>query len=195
MITKHHCAVLVNKDTFDSGYTCTPIQVSCTPGILPLPFEGMVVTGKFRRPPDPCVSVLHSRKCAHQQRVCKKAIRGRALDPSCSDFTVANVHINNECAKPRSVCIALLLLVRDLCLKLGEVVLTGAFKKGAARELPSGGSDDQHRISPLEAAFSFAAVPWPTSGVTLLWAPAASSTGNKCPECCGFNKIPKSQNK
>ena len=64
--------------------------------------ECMVVSGKFRRAPD----------------------------KSCSYFTVANVHINTECAKRRSVCIALLLFVRDMCLKLG-VVLTGDSNKGA----------------------------------------------------------------
>ena len=90
--------------------------------------------------------VLHSGKRAHQQRVWQKR---------------------------RSVCIALLLLVRDLCLKLGAVVLTRDFIKGAERELLSRGADDQRRISPLDAAFSFAAVPWATSGVTPLWRPAA----------------------
>ena len=71
------------------------------------------------------------------------------------------------------MCIALLLLVRDLCLKLGAVVLTRDFIKGAERELLSRGADDQRPISPLDAAFSFAAVPWATSGVTPLWRPAA----------------------
>ena len=50
-------------------------------------------------------------------------------DPSCSHFTIANVHINNECAKRGSVCIA-----RDLCLEFGAVVLTSDIK-GAEREL------------------------------------------------------------
>ena len=80
----------------------------------------MIVTGKSRRP----------------------------LDPACQYFTVANIHMNNECAKRRSVCIALLLLVRDQCLKFGVVVLTGDFSKGAERALLSGGADDQRRISP-----------------------------------------------
>ena len=59
-----------------------------------------------------------------------------APDPSCSYFTVANIHITNESAKRRSVCIALLLLIREL----GAVVRTGDFNKGAER-----------RSSPLEA--------------------------------------------
>ena len=63
------------------------------------------------------------------------ASSARVPDKSCPYFTVANVHINNECAKRRSVCIALLLLIRDLCLKLGGVVLTGDFNKTAEREL------------------------------------------------------------
>ena len=48
--------------------------------------DGMVVTGKIRRAPD----------------------------PSCSYYTVANIHINKECAKRRSVCSALLCLIRGL---------------------------------------------------------------------------------
>ena len=91
LITTHHCALLLNKDTFDNGYTCTSIQVPCSHKYSSWALEGMGVTSKFRRTPN----------------------------PSCSYFTVANVHINNECAKRRSVCIALLLLVRNLCLQLG----------------------------------------------------------------------------
>ena len=72
----------------------------------PWAVEGMVVTGKFRRAPD----------------------------PSGSNFTVANIHINNECAEPRSVCLAPLLLIPDLCLMLGAVVLTGDFNKAVERE-------------------------------------------------------------
>ena len=37
----------------------------------------------------------------------------RAPDTACSFFTIANIHINNVCAKHRSVCISLLLLIRD----------------------------------------------------------------------------------
>ena len=100
-----------------------------------LPELGTVVTGKFRRPPDPACQYFTVANVHVNNVFAKKAIRGRAPDPSCSYFTVANVHINSECAKRRSVCIALLLLVRDLCLKLGEVVLTDDFNKGAVREL------------------------------------------------------------
>ena len=39
-----------------------------------------------------------------------------------------------KCAKRGSICIALLLLIRDLCLKLGAVKLTGDFNKKAERE-------------------------------------------------------------
>ena len=49
---------------------------------------------------------------------CSLAKFRRAPDPLCSCFTVANFHIHNECAKRRFVCIALLLLIRDLCSKL-----------------------------------------------------------------------------
>ena len=81
--------------------------------------EGIVVTGKFRRAPD----------------------------PSCSYFTVANIHTHSECAGRRTVCIALLLLVRDLCLKLGEVILPSDFNKGAQRDAAASGSMDQRRES------------------------------------------------
>ena len=60
--------------------------------------------------------------------------------------------MNNECAKRRSVCIALLLLIRDLCLEPGGEVLTGDFNKAVERETPSGDFGER-RISPLEAAF------------------------------------------
>ena len=67
----------------------------------------------------------------------------------------------------RSVCIALLLLIRDLCIKLGAVLLTGDFNNVVEQETPSG--DGERRTSPLEAAFSYANVPWLTLGVTPLW--------------------------
>ena len=95
----------------------------------------------------------------------------RALDPSCAYFTVASVHINDEYAKRRFLFISLFLLIRDLCIKLGAVILTSDFIKGAERELASSAPADQRRISPLEAAFSHANIPWPTSGVTPLWGP------------------------
>ena len=117
----------------------------------------------------------------------------RAPDPSCSYFTVASVHINNECAKRRSVCIALLLLTRDLCMKLGAVI-TSDFNKGAEREAVTSGLTDQRRISPLEAAFNCANAPWPTSGVTPLWSPGGEPHGSMWPECCDFVVLPESQN-
>ena len=111
---------------------------------------GMVVTGTFRRPPDQLGTF----------------------------FLVANVHMNNECAKRRSVCIALLLFVRDLCLKLGAVILIGDFNKAVERDTPAGDFGERW-ISPLEAAFSHANIPWPTSGVTSLWVPGGEVHGHK----------------
>ena len=94
---------------------------------------------------------------------------------SCSYFTVANVHLNNECARRRSVCIALLLLIRDLCLKPGAEVLIGDFNNAVERETPSGDFGER-RISPFEAAFSNVNIPWPTSGVTPLRGPGCEPT-------------------
>ena len=123
----------------------------------------MAVTGKFRRAPD----------------------------QSCSCCTIANVHINNECAKRTSVCIALLLLVRDFWLKLGAVVLTGDFYKAVGRETPSG--DGERRTSQMEAAFRHTNIPRPTGGVTPLWDPGGEHNGKKWPDCCGFVVLPESQ--
>ena len=92
---QHHVAVLLN--TFTRQFSCFLLQVPCTHTCDSRAVEGMVVTGTFRRAPD----------------------------PSCSYFTFANIYMNNESAKRRSVCIALLHLIRDLCSKLCAVVLTG----------------------------------------------------------------------
>ena len=92
-----------------------------------------------------------------------------------------------QCAKRRSVCIHLFLLVRDLCLKLGAVVLIGDSNKNAERQAPSGDSGDR-RISPLEDAFKYACVPWPTPCVTPLWGPGGELYDSKWMECCGFEE-------
>ena len=133
----------------------------------------------------------------HVRCVARQAVTGkfrRAPDQSCSFFTVANVHINNECAKRRSACIALLLLVGDLCRKLGAAELTGALGKAAERETPSG--DGERRTSPMDAAFHHTNLPWPTGGVTPLWplwGPGGEANGKKWPDCCGFVVVPESQ--
>ena len=63
-----------NRDTFEDGYTCTPIQVPCAHKFSPWAFEGMVVTGKIRRPCDPaCVSV--SGEYPREQRVRQAQVR------------------------------------------------------------------------------------------------------------------------
>ena len=90
------------------------------------------------------------------------------------------------------MCIALLLLVNNLCLKVGAVVVTGDFNKVVECEALSGDCGDR-RISPLEAAFTYACGPWPTSGVTPVWGPGGEPHGNQWPECCGFVMLPESQ--
>ena len=56
VITQHHCDVLLNKDTFERDYTCTPIQVLCWLRYSSWAVKRMVVIGKFRRAPDPSCS-------------------------------------------------------------------------------------------------------------------------------------------
>ena len=90
-------AVLLNKTTFTRDFSCILLQVPCAHAYASWAVEGVVVTGDFHRDPE----------------------------KSCYCCTVAIIHINSECTKRRSVCIALLLLIRDVCLKLGAVVLTG----------------------------------------------------------------------
>ena len=68
------------------------------------------------------------------------------------------------------------------------VVLTGDFNKATS------GESGERRISPLEAAFSHASIPWSTFGVTPLWGPGGEPSGGQWPECCGFVVLPESQN-
>ena len=163
--TQYGCAVLLNKDTFEPNFLCVQLLVLCKLRYATWVVEGMVVVGKFRRAPD----------------------------KSCPHFTIANIRINNECAKRRSVSIALLLLIRDLCLKVG-VVLTGDFNNCALRKLPLGCSESQRRISLVEAASGSVRVLRRTLGVTPLWRPGAVLHGHQWPECCGFVVLPGSQN-
>ena len=82
----------------------------------------------------PVVLLLHGRQRAHQQRVRQAEVRVHRL-----------------------------LLIRDLCVKLGAVIFTGDFNKAVERETPSG--DGERRSSPLEAAFRHTNVPWLTFGL------------------------------
>ena len=66
--------------------------------------------------------------------------------------------------------------IRDLCLELGAVVITGDSTKGSERELYPGGSDGQRRFSPLEVAFKLRVRLVAHLGVTPLWVPAMSAT-------------------
>ena len=113
------------------------------------------------------MSVFHSSERAHQQWVRRKTL---------SVHCVVAAH-------------------RDLCVRLGAVLLTGDFNKGAERDLPPSGTDSQRRLSPLEAAFGHTPVPWPATVVNPWWGPGAEPEGKKWPECCGFGKMPGSQDK
>ena len=152
-----YCAVLLNKDTFERGHTCAPIQVPCSLRYSSWAVEGMVVTGKFRRAPS-CL-LLHG--CEHP---CRQRMR-----------------------KKKAIRVHCVISPRPICASSSLWFFYGDFNKGAEREALSGGSDDHRRISPLEAAFSFASVPTPTFGVT----PCASALGarpmaTKWPESCGL---------
>ena len=59
-ITHDHCAVLLNNDTFARDFSCAPIQVPCSLRYSSGAVEGMVVTGKFRRAPDPSCAYFKS---------------------------------------------------------------------------------------------------------------------------------------
>ena len=87
VVTQHHCAVLLNKDTFEYDISCTACLIPCSLRYASWALEGMAVTSKFRRAPD----------------------------QSCSYFTIANIPFNNECAERRSVCVELLLLPQARC--------------------------------------------------------------------------------
>ena len=62
------------------------------------------------------------------------------------------------------------------------------FNKGSECEIPSGAIEDQRGISPLEAAFSCAAIPWPTCGVTSSWASAVSCKEANCQSVASSSK-------
>ena len=118
----------------------------------------------------------------------------RAPDPSCSYFTVANIHIKNAFAK-KAVCLNRTFaphpatFARSWALSSSPVTSTRVPNAKLSMVLATTSA-----ISPLEAAFSFASVPWHTSGVTPLWGSGGESHGNRWPECCGFVLLPESQN-
>ena len=80
-------------------------------------------------------------------------------------------------------------------MKLGAVILTGDFTKGAERELASSAPTDQCRISPLEAAFSCANVSWPTAGVTPLWGSSGEPHGCIVSRMFRFGHAPRIEKK
>ena len=181
VITKHHHCL--NKNTFDSGYTCTPIQFPCTHRYSSWTLEGMVVTGKLRRPPDPACQYFTVPTCTSTTSVQKR--RSVAEHPIHLALTSRLPTCTSTTSAPNADLSVLPCFSWCATFKLGDVALTGDFNKGAVRELLSGGSDDQRRISPLEAAF----------GVTPLWGPGSEFHGKGWPECCGFVKMPESQDK
>ena len=171
VVTQHNCTVLLNKDTFEPRYSCTPEELL------------FVLLNKLKSPTSS--STLRGLSRAWLLL----ASSAGPPDKSCSHFTVANVHINNECGKRRSVCIGLLLLIRDLCLKLGAVVLTGDFHKGAERELPVSFAFPCSKQP--SARHVFPVPPW---RLRRCGDPALSPMVIKWPACCGFVILPGSQN-
>ena len=130
--------VILNKDAFARDFSCTRVQVPCSLSYSSWAVEGVVVTASSEGHPT-------------------------SRSPSSTSPTL---HSSKECAKRWSLCIALLLLIRDMCMKLGAVILTAViltsdFNKGAEREAAANASMYQRRIPPLEAAFSHSHIPWP----------------------------------
>ena len=128
MVTQHHCAVLLNKDTFARDFTCTPIPVLCSLRYPSWAVEGMVVTPQVPHGSGPFVLPRYGRQRPHQQRVRRAEV----------------------CPHPVTV-----------------------------------------GISPLEAAFSPANLPWPTAGVAPLWSPGEEAKTVRGPNVAGFVGLPK----
>ena len=106
---QHHCAVLLNKSTFARDFSHTALQIPCTRTSASCVVEGMVSLASSAELPT----------------------RRARISRSLTLISIMNA------PKRRSVCIALLLLIRDLCSELSAVVLTGDFDKAVERELPS----------------------------------------------------------
>ena len=129
VITKH--AVLLIKDTFDSGHTCTPIQVPSTHR-----YSSLAEHGRHPQisPPDPGCQYFTVPNMHINNVFAKKAIRGRAPDPSYSYFTVAK-HAHQQRVRQTQICLYRpASLGARLMPQAREVVLKGDFKKGAVRE-------------------------------------------------------------
>ena len=93
--------------------------------------------------------------------------RGRLRAPlrgGRNHLSIKSVHVDNTCVRRGDICINLILMIRNLCLCEGVDIMNGDLNKGLERK--AGG------LSPLEAAFTHANVPWPTLGVSL------GATGN-----------------
>ena len=105
VVTAHHCAVLLNKDTFERDFTTNSIMVHAKKKSAECASEGVVVNGRFRRP----------------------------AEGACHYFSILNVHVNYMCAARRSICCNLLLLIRSWCAQEGDTSLAGEFNEDAQR--------------------------------------------------------------
>ena len=95
MITQHRCAVLLNKDTLERDYTCTPIQVLCSLTYSSWAVEGMVVTGKLRRAPDPSCSYFTLSRKEEKEVKIRRKLRAESADPdSISDADSQKVFVS-----------------------------------------------------------------------------------------------------
>ena len=106
VVIEHLCAVLLNEDTLEDDFTCTPSRDTFTCTLV----SCVTVTSHLRTlPQGPSVSSKTVFSCAH--RYSTWALDGmvvtgqfwRPLDPACQYFTVDNIHLCSECAK-RSLC-------------------------------------------------------------------------------------------
>ena len=68
-------------------------------------------------------------------------------------------------------------------MKLGGVILTSDLNRSTESEAAPSGPSDQRHISPLQAAFSYTNISWPTSRFAPLWGLGGELHGGTWPEC------------
>ena len=96
VVYAHHCAFLLNKDTFERDVTTNSIMISAKKCIWEA-LEDIVVNGRF----------------------------STAVDGDCRHVWILNVHVSNMSAVRRSICVNLLLLIRSWRVQEEVTLLAG----------------------------------------------------------------------